>query len=244
MGDPGYAAARQRQFDLEDLAVNILWGLSGRQFGVCQTTIRPCADERQPIHSLERMSAYVGWRSWGILEGGIGLGNLLGCGCGAGRCLISGPSAVHLPGPVYPPDQDHSVTVTFGHSDGPEVLDPSEYVIEGDKLIRRHGRPWPFQNHTRPLGEAGTWSVQYWRGTPPPRGAGLYVGILTKELLAAVSGGQCRIPRSVSHMSRQGVSYDFDMAAIFASGRTGVPEIDTWLKTVNPHALMQPPRVL
>jgi hypothetical protein len=238
----GYAAALAQQLSMEDIAVNVLWALTGRQFGVCQTTIRPCADAHQPIDWLERMGTFYGGYSHVVIEG---LADFLGCGC-TGRCLLSGPSAVHLPGPVYPPDDTHSVTVTFTMDENEtRVLDDDEFSIEGDVLFRTGGAPWPYQDYSRPMGEDGTWSVQYWRGTPPPAGAATFVGVLAKEFLAAACGSSnCRLPKTVTRVSRQGVSYDIDPTVIYANGKTGVSEVDSWLAVVNPNHLMQAPSVM
>ena len=41
--DDGYELALIRRTAAEDLAVNVLWALSGRQFGICPAMARPCA---------------------------------------------------------------------------------------------------------------------------------------------------------------------------------------------------------
>lgn len=238
-----YEFALQRQVAMEDLAVNVLWSLSGRQFGVCPVVVRPCANEIQPGDmSVARRWPYRPNLSRVIIDN---FGAFLGCGCSGGGCRLSGPSAVHLPGPVNPNTPNTPVVVTFGHNDGPTVLDASEYVVEGDVLIRRKGKPWPAQDYTRPMGERDTWSVQYWRGTQPPAVVAYLVGILTNEFLQAITGdGKCRLPKSVTRMSRQGVNYELDPLSLYQSGKTGIPEIDSWLASVNPGHFAQAPSVL
>jgi hypothetical protein len=72
----------------------------------------------------------------------------------------------------------------------------------------------------------------------------VFVGLLAKEFMNACSGGKCRLPRRVRSVSRQGVTMDMvDPTSIYAEGLTGLPEIDTWLKAVNPFTLAQPPKV-
>jgi hypothetical protein len=46
-------------------------------------------------------------------------------------------------------------------------------------------------------------------------------------------------------VSRQGVTYRaYDPAVIYASGKTGLAEIDGWLAAVNPNALTAAPTVI
>jgi hypothetical protein len=88
--------------------------------------------------------------------------------------------------------------------------------------------------------------VTYNRGIVPPQGVAGLTGNLAKEMLDALDNeGRCRLPRTVTTASRNGVTYRaYDPAAIYANGKTGLPEIDLWLAAVNPHALMAPPSVL
>ncbi|UBF41624.1 head-to-tail adaptor [Gordonia phage AnarQue] len=222
--DADDAAKALRQAAL-DMAVDVLWALSGRQFGVCPVVARPCP---------ERIGDSI-WRSLGpvVMWNGDDWLNV-GCGC-AGRCNYSGPRKVHLPGPV--------VEITEVRIGG-EVVPASEYTLEGDRLYRRTGA-WPSQDLARPLGEPGTWSVSYMRGLTPPAGVATLTGLLAKEFDAACSGGKCRLPRNVTQVSRQGVSYQvYDPTSIYSAGKTGLPEVDMWLASVNPNHLMQRPVVL
>lgn len=197
------------------LASEILWALSGRQFGACPVIARPCPQSYA-------MPLYGGgtWRS-------------TACGC-AGGCSRVSPSVVHLPGPV---GEVLAVAV-----DG-ITLDPDEYALEGEYLYRV-GDVWPAQDLGHPNGEVGTWSVTYTRGHPVPVGVGRLTGILAAEFVNACTGGKCRLPRNVESVSRRGVSYQMvDPAEIYQNGKTGLSEVDLWLSAVNPNAVMQPPRV-
>lgn len=220
--DSGDIAAEAVLDDAVELAQQVLWALSGRQFGVCEETVRPCPpragwwDSRYEVYSLED-------KRWAV-----------GCGCGGG-CCTSGPGMVHLPGPVT----DIVEVAVAG-----VPLDPPDYVLEGDVLYRV-GAVWPTQNMSRPAGESGTWTVTYGRGVPVPPGVGRFVATLAAEFYRACTGGKCRLPRTVTEMTRQGVSHRiYDPQDIYAAGKTGVPEIDLWLAAVNPNRLMQPPEVL
>ena len=95
-----------------------------------------------------------------------------------------------------------------------------------------------------PSGEAGTWSVTYLRGLPIPAGASRLAGMLATEFYNACTGGKCRLPRSVSEVSRQGVTHKIvNPNEIYAVGKTGIPEIDLWLSAVNPSHLTAAPVV-
>lgn len=228
--DPDYLAAVLALDAAKALATQVLWALSGRQFCLVETAVRPCPEKYPP--SLRRPvtpSSYevFSWRDYGWAG--------VGCGC-SGSCIQSGPGMVHLPGPVY-----EIVEVTV---DG-DVLDPSEYVLEGNVLYRTGASWWPSQNMGRPASEPGTWQVTYLRGTPPPPETAKLLGLLTAEFYNACTGGKCRLPRTVSEISRQGVTHRIvNPNDIYATGKTGIPEIDLWLSAVNPHHVMSAPVVL
>lgn len=58
-----------------ELAKDVLWALSGRQFGACPHTVRPCPT---PCPTLSRRGV---------------------CGCGS-ACIAAGPTVIRLPGPA------------------------------------------------------------------------------------------------------------------------------------------------
>lgn len=235
--DPAYPAALALQLAAEDTAVNVLWALTGRIFGICPVTVRPCANEHQPLYGVWGPvgTAFFGWAIMDDFDGSI-----LEDSC-HGRCLISSPQAVHLPGPVYQDDTgDYPIVVTI---DDDWVLDPDEFSVEGDVLFRHH-EYWPRQNFSKPLGEHGTWSVSYWKGIPPPAGTARFVGCLAREFIFACTGQKCRLPASVTNISRTGVSYTIDPLSIYNARKTGIPEIDMWITAINPNALQQAPSVI
>jgi hypothetical protein len=213
-----------------ELAIDVLWALSGRQYGVCPAVARPC-----PLPSLAsgRLSNPYGGAGLSLVRNGGEWANE-SCGC-AGRCKLSGPRMVHLPGPVQ-----SIIEVNIAG----EIIDPSGYELEKNVLYR-NGSPWPYQDLSRPLWEEGTWSVKYMRGVPVPKGLARLTGLLVTEFYNACTGGKCRLPRSVTEVSRQGVSHKmYNPNDIYSAGKTGIPEIDLWLSAVNPHAVMSAPSVL
>jgi hypothetical protein len=222
--DPDYMQRLAERNAAEDLAVNVLWALSGRQFGVCEVTVRPCPPPDCTFD--QRVTPYIPTYEYGRWVNYT-------CGCAA-RCKAAGPRTVHLPGPVA-----EIVTVTING----EVLDPCDYSLEGD-ILYRVGTQWPPQNYNKPLGENGTWSVTYMKGIPVPDGVATFVGQLAREFIAACSGEQCRLPRNVIATTSRGVSRVFDPSRIYANGKTGMSEIDLWLSAVNPYHVLSGPSVL
>lgn len=213
--DPGYAAAVIARDHAVQVAISVLWALSGRQFG-CQTlTIRPEVGGPTVCDDAPLIDAYYrnDWR--GIPQ------------------IKTSPMVVHLQGPAQ-----EIVTVTI---DGVTVP-PSEYVLEGDRLYRV-GKRWPYQDMSKPLGFPGTWSITYVKGMPPPRHVGGFVGQLAAEMYQACIGGKCRLPRTVVSTSRSGVTHVFDPTRMLAAGLTGIPQIDSWLAAMNPNNLAQSARL-
>lgn len=223
---------RVKQEMAEDLAVSVLWALSGRQFGVCQVIARPC-----PSPCLNSGGSWLGGPGWTPIWDGDGWRNIR-CGC-SGGCEAVGPGILHLGASNSLPVREIIEVRIAG-----VVLPADQYSLEGDLLYRRGGASWPSQNLTLPLDEPGTWSVTYSRGTEPPAGTGVLVALLAKEFLDACGGGKCRLPRRVQTVSRQGVTYNMvDPTDIYKEGLTGLSEIDIWLASVNPNRLQAPPRV-
>lgn len=228
--DPGYDQAVLEQRAAADLAVAVMWALSGRQYGLYEHVVRPCRSDASlwPGYAPGGVTSYLlswegdRWINWS-------------CGC-IGACKISGPRAVHLPGPVQ-----SIVEVKIAGV----VVPPTGYLLEKNVLYRV-GTPWPIQDLGRPLGEARTWSVKYLRGIPVPESFAALTGLLAKEFLAALDNeGRCRLPRTVTVASRRGITYRaYDPQVIYANGKTGLPEIDLLLAAINPHALMAAPTVI
>ena len=134
----------------KDMAVSVLWALSGRQFGRCEVTARPCPEQYHPARRRVLPSPYevFSWRDgWAFT----------GCGCGS-RCRRTGPGMAHLPGPA-----SNVISVVV---DG-EELDEDQYVLEDNVLYRiGDSTVWPQQDMSRPSGEAGTLSQAPKRGRP------------------------------------------------------------------------------
>jgi hypothetical protein len=107
------------------------------------------------------------------------------------------------------------------------------------KLMRVDGGSWPVSNNlTLDDSQVGTWSVTAKYGEGLPDGANLAVGELACEILKAMNGEDCRLPRTVTNIVRQGVSVSIpSVSDMFANGVTGLYLVDIFIKTWNPKAL-------
>lgn len=136
--------------------------------------------------------------------------------------------AVPLPGPVG--------TVTEVKIDG-VVVPSTAYRIEGGEyLVRIDGKAWPVLS-------GDNFTVTYYN-THPVNALGEHAaGVMANEWLKLITGDKkCRLPSSVTTVSRQGINYEV-AKGMFPEGVTGIPEVDMFLLQYNPFALKVLPRV-
>lgn len=227
------------------VASQILWRMSGRRWGPsCPITVRPCSRD-----CLESSGANVRWAAAGgtvgrwvpyIDHAGVWR-NAAVCGCETDCHCGSELCEVRLDGPVY---DILDVTV-----DGQE-LEPEAYRVDvPNLLVRTDGDCWPScSDLLADCDQPGGFCVTYRVGLRLDEAAIAAVSELTCQLLAAcgVADCRCQLPGSVQRVVRQGVTVDLvsEPTSIWREGRTGLPMVDAWLATVNPHSLTQPSRVL
>lgn len=220
-------------FDLRNRAVDLAWSamrfLTAGLVGSCPVSLRPCA----PKTSCDPCwSAY----SQGSLAPVVRDGNWYNTGyCYDNGCSCGTLSEIVLPGQVA---DVHQVLV-----DGFVLPCASYRLDDGNKLVRVDGFDWPTcQDMTAGDWELGSFAVHYVPGVKPTE-AGLWAaGVLACEFSKACRGDKCRLPASVTAVTRQGVSYQFDNS-MFANGQTGIREVDAYILSVNPNRLKTPPRV-
>jgi hypothetical protein len=204
-------------------ATEVLWALSGRRFGLCSSTVRPCRRGDR--------DAWLRWEPWLTLP--YGSLAISFCGCAGWSCSCMPPGCeVSLPGPVN--------DVTRVLVDG-QVVPAAAYVVYDRRwLVRVDGDCWPDrQDLTVADDQPGAWAVTFRRGVPVPKGGQLAAGQYACEVAKAISADNtCRLPRRVQSLVRQGVQQTFvDPAQLAKDGMTGLPEVDQWLRAVNPHRL-------
>ena len=213
--------------NLEQMAADLLWNWTRRRFGVCPVTVRPCR-----IGCGSDYSTYYGPVGGGrafepVLIGGTWYN--ISCGaCGtACSCRSDSLASINLPGPVQ--------SVSSVWLDG-ELLDASEYRVEGSRRLVRVGGRWPMcQNLDAAEDEPGSFVIEYERGTPVPLGGQYAAGTLVCELFKAANGDdECQLPERVQSVTRQGVSMAIlDAFEGLEEGRTGIWSIDSWTSSVN-----------
>lgn len=222
-------------------ASEILYMLSGQQYpGECERVARPCATYQSCGWAqgvwLPASSGYgweIGWRPW---LGGWGWFT----GDGHQTCSCHHEEKIALSG--YPVSSIVEVTI------GADVVDPSTYRLEDRRYLVRvtpeadeHPRlRWPScQRMELPLGEPGTWSVQYRAGTAPPKTGEMAAAQLACEIWKATQNDDdCQLPQAVTQVNRQGISYSVQMFGQWGRQnglwRTGLSLVDAFLQSFNP----------
>jgi hypothetical protein len=216
-----------------DYAALILWGVTGRQFGLCEVTVRPCGMKRCADGSGEFWG--YDW-SGGTWVPYIFNGQWFNCGCGAG-CCCDPRCQVRLMGPV-----EEMVEVLIGGI----AVDPATYHVDDDHwLVRSGGECWPQCADMDNLVGDNTFEVTYLRGTPVPTALLRAAATLACEWAKACVGSDtCRLSNRVTSVIRQGITIDMvDPTVLLDQGLTGLWEVDTILKVLNPHRTVERLRI-
>jgi hypothetical protein len=214
-------------------ASRILWALSGRRFGQCAVTLRPCADDCgdwSGVPLWDGPSLLVSRTPWDVYR-------LPYCSGGCRRgCSCTDLSTVRLPALTSRVDE---VRV-----DG-AVLAAGAYRLAGRDLIRVDGAAWPRCNDfSAGDDEPGTWSVTAVVGEEVPDSGRLAMGELACEIVKAMSGLDCRLPPGVTQLVRQGVTIQYpDIGQLLKDGRTGLYLVDMFLASENPSGLRSRARI-
>lgn len=222
------------QMAASEWAVQILWALTGRQYGACSVTLRPCGPRCGTSYGY--LAYPVGM---GGLTGGMGpwmipwidAGVWRNCGC-AGGCSCSAPCEIAIPGPVAAIDEVRVDGV---------ILDPSAYRLDSLRgiqvLVRTDGECWPdCQDMAADIDEPGTFAVTYQRGRNVPRAGQLAAGELAGEFAKACQGGDCALPQQLASLSRNGVEVQVvNPTDVLENGLTGIANVDLWIRAVNPY---------
>lgn len=203
----------------------VLWALSGRQYGCCEITVRPCQDDCSD-GCLPPAGAWNSGLQWTpVLSNGVWTN--VTCRAHNGRCSCPAVSEVRLPGPVC--------AVLEVVVDGGVVPTGSYRVDDGEWLVRTDGERWPScQAQSLALTEVGTWGVRYSRGIAVPPGGQRSLGEMMSEMWKACSGDTtCCLPKRVIASARAGLQ-GIDPMEFLREGKTGLYFTDLWLSAVNP----------
>jgi hypothetical protein len=209
------------------MAVGFLWNWTGRSFGVCTTTVRPC---RAPYR---RESSFWGGGPYPMLSGQwtpVLLGGEwfnIACGrCGV-ECGCTHTPVLRLPGPVQ--------TIEQIKIDG-AILDPTAYRVDDERfLVRLDGSEWPAcQDMNLATTEVGTFEITYTAGVPTPEGGQVAAAVLACEFAKAITApSSCQLPKRIQNITREGVTVTlFDNFDNLEKGATGIWLIDSWVASV------------
>jgi hypothetical protein len=209
----------------------VLWALSGRQYGCCELTFRPC--RRDCRSGLEA-------GAWGArLMGGQWIN--LPCRSCSGACACTSVCEVQVPS--APICGVNSVIM-----DGIEVEDTLYRVEDSEWIVLDPavGCLPDCQDMSIPLGEEGTWGFAYTYGTPPPTAGRRAVGSLACEIKKACAGAsRCELPKRTQQVLVNGVPIPMiDPMEFFDKHRTGIYEVDLFLMAANPDGRSRPARVM
>jgi hypothetical protein len=202
----------------ETYAANTMRFLTLNRVGGNPITVMPSARTcRSPIMRLNMFSPVPFYAS---------AYDLRSCNCSMG-CACARIRHVTLDGPVGRIDEVKIDGV---------ALDPSAYHVEDTLLVRNDGGEWP-------ACAGKNFTVTYLNGYPVDDMGQFVAGILAAEFVKAItSDKKCRLPSTITTMSRQGISYDLTKG-MFVDGVTGIPEVDAYVVLWNPHGMRTRPAV-
>lgn len=195
-------------------SIELLWKLSGRQFGLTEVTLAPYIPPPRRGYFDNHYRLPVGLNAAARFAGG-------------GVC--SPARTFRLPG--------RAIAVAEVVVDG-AVLDEAAWTLDPDgTLVRTDGGGWPVAQDVY----LPRWVVRYTHGLLAPPDANQAAARYALELArAAVADPRCKLPARVRDVTRQGIS--LSMAApeeLADAGLTGVAAVDAWLRSVNPDGLPQ-----
>lgn len=228
--------------EVEGMAVDALWKWTGRRFGDCPVTVRPCRRRcwdgawlpywpiitlgARPLLDDANVPLYTDGGSL-LTDGSYGAVFSAHCGRCRGECGCTEISEVVLPGPV--------TEVLEVLIDGVPLDETTYRVDDYVKLVRLDGE-WPIcQDLNVADDQEGAWAITYRRNEPVPPGGKLIAGALAIELAKALcNDASCRLPKRVNTLTRQGMTaVFFDTFKDLQAGQTGVWEVDYWVTTQN-----------
>jgi hypothetical protein len=213
-----------------ELATEVVWALTGRQFGLCTVTLRPCRRECTDFPWPD--GGYSQWAGSSWLSPALISGQWFNVVCGrcTRGCSCSNVSEILLPAPVH--------DIIQVKIDG-VIVTGSDYRLDDNRILVLLDGDWPTCNDlSLPDTEPNTWSVTARYGLEVPAGGAWAVGELACELVRAHNGEDCRLPRNVTQLVRQGVTIQFpNVIELLNEGLTGLYLVDQFVNTWNPSHL-------
>lgn len=218
LAGPEWAAATPaQQAAALQVAVHTLWSLSGRQFGQANVVIAPWVPYAAPYfyrsHGYPWIQPYL-ISKWDRAK----------------RLLLPNPIA-SITSVNFAAGDPQSGNRTVLTAEVDYHLDPDGHLVKTNGI-------WPAQNLHAPF-----FTVAYVRGLAVPAAANIAAGIYAAEWLKGHTGNpNSRLPSRTREAARAGVTVALAAPEMLANaGLTGVPEVDIFLRTVNPDRHVTPP---
>lgn len=236
------------QIAAAEYAALSIWAATGRRFGACTRTVRPCGKDCEDN---------FGWGSGYYWADGVWFPYILdgvwrNCFCGNGPgCRRCRPKdQVWLTPPV-------SGIVEVKFSNG-VILDPSTYRVDDYQWLVRQGPnldttpisatdgglpghndyDFPVTGPLAPTDNDHVWEVTYLWGIGVPTVLQRAAGELACEWARNCVGAACRLPQRVTSIARQGVTVSLaDVDQLLQNGLTGLTTVDSLIQRFNPSRL-------
>lgn len=205
-----------------------LWAATGRQYGLCELTVRPCGRHCSGGSDGYYYDGFGGWVPY------IWNGVWKNCICDGLACMCQPDCQVYLPGPVY------SVTSVRVGGESLNVTGGDIFVLDQQWLVRVDTTAcWPrCADQNLAPGDPDAFEVTYLRGIAVPDALAKAYATLACEYTKACLGLVCRLPSRVSSISRQGVTISMvDIADLLRNGLTGLWEVDQVITALNPYGI-------
>lgn len=218
--------------DALQVASEIVYVLSGRQFpGECTDRLYPCPDR---THSYRTEPA--SWSNQPVSHAPYGHGYAARWARFCGHRHRCGCSRLHQIDLGVAPIVSIDTVVVDG-----TTLSSSDYRVDDDRwLVRLDGDPWPSCND---LTDTDGFVVDVTWGREPPTAGVWAVAALACQLALSRNpdaDGDCVLPKRVTNVTRQGLSMVvLDPMDFLEDGKTGVYEVDLFLKAYNPGKLQR-----
>lgn len=214
-----------------DYGALVVWAATGRRYGLCERTIRPCGRVSLPWNNLP-WGYYWSEGTWMPYVFSGQWRNCSNCGGAFGCCPCEPNCQVWLPPPVY------SIPAT-GISQDDEIIPVDAWrVDDGQWLVRTDGDCWPSCQDYNVDSGVGAFQVTYFKGLAVPGPLLRAAGELACEWAKNCVGAPCRLPQRVTSISRQGVSVSLaDVDQLLENGLTGVTTVDQVIRNFNPYRL-------
>lgn len=198
----------------------------GKYPGCMRSKIRPC---RRVCNTLTEFNRYRGLLNGEHMLPAIPyvvndapaptLVNCWACACDSDPCHCTHRSVFSLP---YRPVGEVTEVLIDG-----EVF--TDWTLEGHRLYRTDGEPWPTCNDPEPDTEPGTWSITFSHGLGIPDDARPLVAAYACELAKRACHAECDLPDGVRVISRPGVEYAV-LDTVYRDHRlTGYQPLDDWI---------------